>query len=485
LIGVERLASKIRAKWRNSDNSLKLLGFRNHRPTGQHIFYAISGNETLVAHFLCEFTATIHPLCFGPEKAVTSDMAKTFDIIVIGAALNGLAAALALGGPQVRRPLKVAVVDARDPRGFASNAFDGRASAISTAARRMFEALGVWPMVAEHAQPMSEIIVTDSATPGGARPVLLHFGEEDMAGGPSAHMIENRFLYGVMLEQAEAAPSIDFCVGQRVEHFHFGAGLAAVTLADGTVLRGALIVAADGRNSPARDAAGIRLVGWPYDQMGLVATVEHDLPHNGRAEEHFTPSGPFAILPLPGNRSSLVWSERTEAAERMLALPPEAFEDELRLRFGDHLGGVRMISGRHGYPLAMYVAETFSGPRLALVGDAAHVLHPLAGLGFNLGLRDVAALADCIHDAAGLGLDIGSESVLDRYTAWRRFDTVATGAAMDGMNRLFANTNPVLTLLRRAGLMAVNRMGPMKSMFVSQAAGASGNQPRLLRGERV
>lgn len=412
-------------------------------------------------------------------------MTKPHDIIVIGAALNGLAAALALGGNHVRRPLDVVVVDVKDPRSFSSNAFDGRASAITSAARRMFDALGVWETVAHAAQPMADIIVTDSATPGGARPVLLQFGEQDMKGGPSSHMIENRFLYGAMLEQAQQSPAIRFCVGQPVAQYHFGPGLAAVTLADGTTLRAPLIVAADGRNSPAREAAGIRLIGWPYDQMGLVATVEHELAHNGRAEEHFTPSGPFAILPLPGNRSSLVWSERTDAAQRMLALPMEDFEQELKLRFGTHLGEVKLISGRHGYPLAMYIAETFTGPRLALVGDAAHVLHPLAGLGFNLGLRDVAALADCIHDAAALGLDIGSEAVLDRYTQWRRFDTVATGAMMDGMNRLFANTNPVLTLLRRAGLLAVNRMGSMKSMFVSEAAGISGDLPRLLRGEKV
>jgi 2-octaprenyl-6-methoxyphenol hydroxylase len=270
-----------------------------------------------------------------------------------------------------------------------------------------------------------------------------------------------------------------------VERFHFGPGLAAVTLADGAELRAELIAAADGRNSPGREAAGIKLIGWPYDQMGLVATVTHELPHHGRAEEHFTPSGPFAILPLPGNRSSLVWSERTEDAKRLLDLPLPAFEDELRLRFGNHLGEVKLISGRHGYPLAMYVAERFTGPRLALVGDAAHVLHPLAGLGFNLGLRDVAALADCVHDAAALGLDLGSDSVLDRYASWRRFDTVATAAAMDGMNRLFANTNPALTLLRRAGLMAVNRMGGLKAMFATQAAGQSVNLPRLLRGETV
>lgn len=412
-------------------------------------------------------------------------MTTTSDIIVIGAALNGLAAALALGGRHVKRPLGVVVVDAKDPRAFASNSFDGRASAITAAARRMFEALGVWEKVAHESQPMADIIVTDSATPGAARPVLLHFGAEDMKGGPSSHMIENRFLYGAMLAEAQASPHIRFCIGQPVEAYHFGPGLASVMLADGTALRASLIVAADGRNSPAREAAGIRLIGWPYDQMGLVATVEHELPHNGRAEEHFTPSGPFAILPLPGNRSSLVWSERTEAAQRMLALPMAEFETELKLRFGTHLGEVKLISGRHGYPLAMYLAERFTAPRLALVGDAAHVLHPLAGLGFNLGLRDVAALADCIHDAAGLGLDIGSEAVLDRYTQWRRFDTVATGAAMDGMNRLFANTNPVLTLLRRAGLLAVNRMGGLKSVFVSEAAGISGDLPRLLRGEKV
>jgi 2-octaprenyl-6-methoxyphenol hydroxylase len=420
------------------------------------------------------------------RKAMTQDLtSRPHDIIVIGAALNGLAAALALGGRHVKRPLDVVVVDIKDPRHFSSNAFDGRASAITAAARRMFEALGVWPVVAHEAQAMAEIIVTDSATPGAARPVLLQFGADDMKGGPSSHMIENRHLYGAMLKEAQQSPNIRFCVGQPVEAYHFGPGLAAVTLADGTMIRGSLIVAADGRKSPAREAAGIKLVGWPYDQMGLVATVEHELPHNGRAEEHFTPSGPFAILPLPGNRSSLVWSERTDAAERMLALPPEEFEDELKLRFDTHLGEVKIISGRHGYPLAMYVAETFTAPRLALVGDAAHVLHPLAGLGFNLGLRDVAALAQCVHDAAGLGLDIGSEAVLDRYTQWRRFDTVATGAAMDGMNRLFANTNPVLTLLRRAGLMAVNRIAPLKSIFVTEAAGISGDLPKLLRGEKV
>ena len=412
-------------------------------------------------------------------------MSTNPEIIVIGAALNGLAVALALGGRRVKRPLDIMLVDAKDPRGFASSSFDGRASAITTSARRMFEALGIWEKVVHEAQAMDEIIVTDSANPGDQRPVLLHFSADDMGGQPSAHMIENRHLYGAMLEEALASSHITLTVGQMVSHYSFGPGLSVVTLADGTLLRAPLIVAADGRNSSAREAAGIKLIGWPYDQMGLVASVEHELPHHGRAEEHFTPSGPFAILPLPGNRSSLVWSERTEVATCLLALDDDSFAAELRLRFGSHLGAVKMISGRHAYPLAMFIAESFSAERLALVGDAAHVLHPLAGLGFNLGLRDVAALAECVHDAAALGLDIGSTAVLDRYTQWRRFDTVATGAAMDGMNRLFANTNPVLTLLRRAGLLAVNRMGGIKSLFVKEASGASGTVPKLLRGELV
>ncbi len=262
----------------------------------------------------------------------------------------------------------------------------------------------------------------------------------------------------------------------------FGPGLADVRLESGTSLKSSLVVAADGKNSRVRQAANIDMVGWTYDQMAIVATVEHEKPHGGCAEEHFRSPGPFAILPLTGNRSSLVWVESKADGERLLASPDGEFLEALAARFGAHRGHLSLVSGRHGYPLGLYVARDFAGPRLALVGDAAHVIHPLAGLGFNLGLRDVAALSECVVDADGLGLDIGGGAVLDRYTAWRRFDTVATAAAMDGMNRLFGNDNAFLRLLRDAGLMAVNRLGSVKSAFMREAEGVTGTQPKLLRG---
>ncbi len=412
-------------------------------------------------------------------------MSQKFDVIVVGAALNGLAAALALGGTKARLRLDVLVVDAKNPEAFASAAFDGRATAVSASARKMFEALGVWEAMAPSAQAMNEIIVTDTKSGAEVSPVLLHFDEGDMPRGPSAHMIENRHLHECLLRATRASDHIAFATGTAVASYAFSPGLARVELANGTGYRAPLIIAADGSKSPAREAAGIAMQGWTYDQMAIVATVEHDLPHHGRAEEHFRPSGPFAILPLPGNRASLVWTERKEDAKRILALPEEDFLRELVARFGNHLGEVRVIGGRHAYPLSVFVAREFVGARLALVGDAAHVLHPLAGLGFNLGLRDAAALAECVHDAVALGLDPGGDDVLQRYAIWRRFDTVLTAAAVDGLNRLFGNDNALLRLLRDTGLAAVNRIVPMKSGFVKEAAGQSGSLPKLLRGERV
>jgi 2-octaprenyl-6-methoxyphenol hydroxylase len=409
-------------------------------------------------------------------------MSQKSDVIIAGAALNGLAAAVALSGSQARRPVTTTIVDAKDPRTFTQSSFDGRASAITASAKRMFEALGIWPEIAGYAQPMREIIVTDAKGGANVRPSLLQFGEQDMGGAPSSYMIENRHLYDAMLKATLASPYITLQAGQPISSYSFGPGLARVSLGQGEELKAQLVVAADGRNSQARTAAGIELVGWTYDQVGIVATVSHEKSHNGRAEEHFRPPGPFAILPLPGNQSSLVWTEAKADAERILALDDEGFLAELRSRFGNHLGEVRLVSGRHGYPLALFVAREFAATRLALIGDAAHVLHPLAGLGFNLGLRDVAALAECVSDAVALGQDVGGAAVLDRYATWRRFDTLAAAAAMDGLNRLFSNDNAAVRLIRDVGLMAVNRLPAVKRAFTNEAAGKTGTQPKLLRG---
>ena len=248
---------------------------------------------------------------------------------------------------------------------------------------------------------------------------------------------------------------------------------------------GALLVAADGAKSPLRQAAQIEFVGWGYEQLALVASFDHELPHFGRAEEHFTPDGPFAVLPLVGNRSSIVWTRTAAEGKRLQQISAEAFEVELQQRLGQHLGKITLIGKQQGYPLSMLFAKQFHGPRLALVGDAAHVIHPLAGLGLNLGLRDAAALAECVGDAHALGQDVGGEPVLERYSAWRRFDTTATALAMDAINRLFSNDNSFLRLVRDAGLQVTNKFEGLKHVFEQEAAGQLGSLPRLMRGEAV
>ncbi len=244
-----------------------------------------------------------------------------------------------------------------------------------------------------------------------------------------------------------------------------------------------LLVAADGARSGVREQAGIATHGWSYGQSAIVTTVAHERAHNGRAEEHFLPAGPFAILPLKGNRSSLVWTETDAEAARIVALPDDEFHAELERRFGLHLGDIGVVGAKRAYPLGLFIARSFVADRIALVGDAAHVIHPIAGQGLNMGLRDVAALAEAIVDAARLGLDIGGADVLERYQRWRRFDTMAMGVATDGLNRLFSNESDVLRLMRDVGLGLVDRMPALKSFFIREAAGVTGEVPKLLRGE--
>lgn len=406
-------------------------------------------------------------------------MSSQRSIVIGGGAFAGLGLALALRqglGPDI--PIVVA-----DPAFAARPSRDPRASAIVAACRRLFEAVGVWDAVAGTAQPILDMVVTDSRLEDATRPVFLTFAGEVEPGEPFAHMVENRLLIDALVAHAEAEGVELNAVA--VSSYESNADGTRVTLSDGRVIDASLLVAADGAKSKLRERAGIATHGWDYDQSGIVVTVGHERDHQGRAEEHFLPAGPFAILPLKGNRSSLVWTEsRTEAA-RIVDLPENEFQAELETRFGLHLGEVKALDKPRAFPLGYFVARSFIAERLALVGDAAHVIHPIAGQGLNMGLKDAAALAEVIVDAARLGIDPGQADVLERYQRWRRFDTVAMGVATNSLNMLFSNKSTLLRTVRDIGLGLVDRMPPLKSAFIRQAAGLSGEVPRLLKGESL
>ncbi|MEQ1943566.1 ubiquinone biosynthesis hydroxylase [Mesorhizobium sp. VNQ89] len=406
------------------------------------------------------------------------------DILVAGAGYVGLATAVSL--KQARPSLSVAVVDAA-PAGAWER--DGRASAIAAAACRMLDQLGCWAEVSQKAQAITEMIVTDSRTADPIRPVFLTFDGEVAPGEPFAHMIANKILSAALRRRA-AELGIDILEGVAVASFEAGPALTHVHLADGVALETRLLVAADGVRSKLRDMAGIKTVSWDYGQSGIVCTVRHERPHNGRAEEHFLPAGPFAILPLaPGadgsNRSSIVWTERTADADKLVAGDDLVFEVELEQRFGLKLGEISVEDKPRAFPLGLTLARSFVAPRFVLVGDAAHGIHPIAGQGLNLGLKDAAALAETIVEADRLGQDIGAMDVLERYQQWRRFDTLQMGITTDVLNRLFSNDFAPLRQLRDVGLGLVDRMPRMKAFFIKQAAGLSGETPRLLRGEAI
>jgi 2-octaprenyl-6-methoxyphenol hydroxylase len=401
------------------------------------------------------------------------------EIVVGGAGFAGLALAIALrqglGGPFT--------VIVADPALAHARSKDPRASAIAAAARRLFEAIGVWGAVAANAQPILDMVVTDSKLDDAVRPTFLTFGGEVEEGEPFAHMIENRYLVDSLVEKArllgvELRPT-------SVASFAAGANSTEVRFADGETVTTRLLVGADGARSLVRDEAGIVTHGWNYDQSAIVTTVAHERDHNGRAEEHFLPAGPFAILPLTGRRCSIVWTEASGEADRIVALPDNEFHDELEKRFGLQLGEIEVVGARRAFPLGLFTARTFIGERLALVGDAAHIIHPIAGQGLNMGLRDVAALAETIADAARLGLDPGGPEVLERYQRWRRFDTMTMGVATDVLNRLFSNHSDALRLVRDIGLGVVERMPMLKRMFIREAAGFTGDVPKLLKGEAL
>jgi 2-octaprenyl-6-methoxyphenol hydroxylase len=410
------------------------------------------------------------------------DLTKT-DVLIGGAGFAGLSLAIALR-QSLGEAFAVTVVDPT----LHQTKSDARASAIAAAARRLFETIGVWERVEADAQPILDMVITDSRLDDTIRPAFLGFGGEIDPGEPFAHMIENRPLVDALV--AKARQEGVTLMASAVSGFEDASGSGGnnavrVHLADGSGISTKLLVAADGARSRIREQAGIATFGWSYDQSAIVTNVAHERDHHGRAEEHFLPAGPFAILPLTGRRSSLVWTETNNEAERIMALPDAAFHAELERRFGLHLGDLEVISPRAAFPLGLMVARSFVGERLALVGDAAHVIHPIAGQGLNLGLRDIAALAETIVDAARLGLDIGSGTVLERYQRWRRFDTNVMGVTTDTLNRLFSNRSDALRLLRDVGLGVVDRLPALKQMFIREAAGVVGEVPRLLRGETL
>ena len=399
------------------------------------------------------------------------------DILIVGGGLNGPALALALVGTGLR----ITIVDAL-PRPVRTKAgFDGRSYALAIASIRMLDGIGFWPRVADRAEPMLKIVASDGRAGEGAAPFFLQFDHTEIEEGPMGHMLEDRYLRPALIDALDDA-GITQLSGETVVAQTVDAQGVSVQLASGGSLRARLLVGCDGRDSGTARRAGIRRTGWDYDQTGLVCAIEHELPHNGTAHQFFMPPGPLAILPLPGNRSSIVWSERTARAAEINALDDAAYLDVLRPRFGAFLGEIKLAGKRYSYPLRLTIANQFVAPRLALVGDAAHGIHPIAGQGFNLGLRDIAAFAEVVADAARRGEDIASPLVLNRYQQWRRFDTTLMAIGTDGVNRLFSNDNSILRGVRDLGLGLVGSIPGLRRFCIREAAGLTGDLPRLMRG---
>jgi 2-octaprenyl-6-methoxyphenol hydroxylase len=403
------------------------------------------------------------------------------DAVVIGGGLVGLTLALALG----RAGLGVTVIDRERPDDAAADRFDGRASAVALGSARVLQGLGLWPRLGPHAQPINDIRVSD----GDSR-LFVHYDHREIGPEPLGYIIENRFIRRALYAAIGAVDNVRLVAPAALGSLERERVHATARLADRTEIAARVAIACDGRTSPVRQSAGIRVVEWRYPQTGIVCSVTHEGPHEGVAHERFLPAGPFAMLPLPPseagvNRSSIVWTERAALAPAMMQLPDGAFAAEIERRFGDTLGRIGVAGPRWSYPLALLHAQSYTAPRLALAGDAAHAIHPIAGQGLNLGLRDVAALAECLVDAARLGLDLGSPDVLAHYERWRRVDNIVLAAVTDGLVRLFSNDVAPVRLARDIGLGVVNRVAPLKHAFMRHAMGTLGTLPRLTRGEAL
>ncbi|MCJ9429843.1 UbiH/UbiF/VisC/COQ6 family ubiquinone biosynthesis hydroxylase [Kordiimonas marina] len=404
-------------------------------------------------------------------------MARTsgkHDITIIGGGLGGMTAAIGLA----QQGFKVAVID-RAPKGdLTAAAYDGRASALAFATCRMLDALGIWQYMEPYAQPILEIRVTD-----GPSLMHLHFDNESLGEGPLGHMVENRHTRLALFKRLEDVDGITLYAPDTVTEIVRTPEMTNVTLASGTEITSPLLLGMDGRASMVRAHAGIGVDHFSYKQHGIVCSIEHEFSHCGIAHERFLASGPFAILPLTGNRSSLVWTEKEHLVPTIMKLSDRAFEAEVKRRVGDFLGEVKVIGGRWSYPLTLQYANRYTDTRMALLGDAAHGIHPIAGQGLNLGLRDVAAMVEVLTDAARAGLDIGAPDVLDRYAQWRHTDNTTLYAVTDILNRLFSNDIGPMRLARDIGLAVVNEIPPLKNFFMAHARGTVGELPKLLQGQ--
>ena len=415
-------------------------------------------------------------------KVILGIMTFDTDILIAGGGLNGpaLALALAQGG------LRVTVVDSRPAPQRAEAGFDGRAYALAIASRRLLTMIGIWPRVGDLAQPIHRIKASDGLAGQGPAPFFLTFDAAEIEEGPMGFLLEDRHLYAAFLAAMAAEGNITLLSGETVTEQELMPNGVTVSLASGRRITARLLIGCDGRGSGTATRAGIRRVGWGYGQTALVTAIRHEKDHEGTAHQFFMPEGPLAILPLKGgHHSSIVWSETEENAARIQALPDDQYLEALRPRFGDFLGELALAGDRFTYPLSLSLAERFIAPRVALVGDAAHGVHPIAGQGLNLGLRDVAALAQVLIEARRRGEDIGSQTTLEAYQRWRRFDSTALALGMDTVNRLFSNDNPVLRAGRDLGLGIVNAMPGLRRRFIRQAAGLQGDLPRLLAGKAI
>lgn len=403
------------------------------------------------------------------------------DLIIIGGGLNGpaLALAAAQGG------LRSTVIDSLPLDTRKAPEFDGRSYALALTSQRLLMAIGLWDKLAENAQPMLEIKVTDGRAGEGPSPFFLHFDHAEIEEGPMGYLVEDRYLRRAFLDAMDAEPLITLRNKETVVAQHSDTLSASVTLASGGILQGRMLIGSDGRRSRTAERAKIKRTGWNYGQTALVCAIEHEKPHGGIAHQFFMPSGPLAILPLTGNRSSIVWSETDENAKRIHALNDADYLDALRPAFGDFLGDIQLAGGRFTYPLSLTIANSFIAPRLALIGDAAHGVHPIAGQGLNAGLRDVAALAEVMIMAARRGEDIASPLVLERFQQWRRFDTATLAVATDAFNKLFSNDNPILRLGRDLGMGLINSVPSLRRSFMREAAGLTGDLPKLMTGRPI